>query len=201
MKDLNENEEIEFRKDEIVDEEIESIEDEIEEKLNIVVDFISNNFEWIVGAVFTAAIIGGIFKVKNYQDKQHDKYVSSSVNTMNDSYTISDVYVVYNADELWFCNRKLIAINEERAIEGQARRGGGYVSDYYYRDEIYEYYDIKSKEKICQTHEDGFYIESLLDLYTEKDVKAHNYETSIDDLENEINIEDILDRNPGLKRR
>ena len=176
----------------------------IEEKYDIVVDFMDEYSEVLisVGVVLVILAVVAVFCIGfYYSNKQYDKYLSSSVNTMNDTYTISDVYVVYIVDELWFCNRKLIEINEKMGINGEAYHGTGYVSDYYYRDEIYEYYDIKSKEKICQTHESGFYIESLLDLYTEKDVKAHNYETPIDDLENEIEIEDILDRDPELKIR
>lgn len=186
---------------------IEAAKEFIEDKYDIVVDFFTDSFF----AVFLIAFIlaGGAFgigaglglHIKKQRETQYEKYISTTIETENGIHNIDDVYAVYNAEQVWFCNRKLVAINEEEAVKGSTYRGTGNVSDYYYRDEIYEYYDLKTSERICQTHEDGFYIESLMDLYSEEEVIEHNYQLSLEDLEKENSIENMLSRNPGLKRK
>ena len=131
-------------------------------------------------AIGTVGIDVGLgLHVKKQNEIRYEKYISTTIETKNGIHNIDDVYVVYNADKVWFCNRKIVAVNKDETIYGDFYRGYGDVSEYYYRDEIYEYYDLKYGEKICQTHEDGFYIESLMKLYSEEEVIKHNYQLSI----------------------
>lgn len=176
----------------------------IEDKYDVVVGF-TNEHLVLTAVLISFALCGSAVglgaKIGLENRKQNEKYISTTIDTQNGNYSIDDVYAVYNTEKVWFCNRKLADINEEEVINGSFRYGNGNISEYYYRNEIYEYYDLKTGEKICQTHEDGFYIESLMDLYSKKEVKEHNYQFSLDDLEKEKNIEYMLSRDPGLKRK
>lgn len=195
--DDNEQEEKQYDMDLIKDKFFDAL-DFIKEKYDIVVDFIDENF--FIGLAFAGFILimslTGITICHGLDmQAQYEKYISTTIDTKNGNYSICDVYAVYNAESLWFCNRRLVAINEEETVRGIS------VADYYYRDEIYEYYDLKNGEKICQTHEDGFYIEPLMDLYSEEELMEHNYKLSLDNLEEEKSIEDVLSRDPGYKRK
>ena len=77
----------------------------------------------------------------------------------------------------------------------------GNVGEYYYRDDIYDYYDVQTGNRICQDHEDGFYVEKLTDFYTAYDMKKVGYSISISDVEDKINNDYLLSREPEIRRK
>ncbi len=144
--------------------------------------------------VITSSVVGYILAEERdrpyYEYRDHlDDY---KVVCNDTDYSIHAVYVVYNTDNVWFCTRKLakIIVAEKEVVQ---RYG------YHYRDLIYDYYDLKTGEKICQDHEENFYIESIDSLYTYDDVKEHNGNISYEELVNEQTLDNLLSRDPELR--
>lgn len=122
-----------------------------------------------------------------------ENYYNSNVAYNDTEFPMRDIYIVYNMDSVYFCNRHIIKITEAKK-EAITR-------DYYYRDEIYDYYDIRTGEKICQDHEDGFYIEELFGFYDRFYMKSKNFNIELDEVANDINLEFLLSREAKIKRK
>lgn len=128
-----------------------------------------------------------------------EKYNNSNIIYMDNSYSIQDVYVIYNVDTVWFCTRKLEKVTENSSVYGYENRRYGQTNEYYYREEIYGYYDIITGEKICQDHEDGFYLEALIDVYSKEESKYHNYNVDLGNLQDEVTIDELLSEEGTIK--
>ena len=75
------------------------------------------------------------------------------------SYKLKNVYIVYNQNNIYYCIRRLCNKNGEIEIYGNISKNK------YYRTIIYDYYDIKTQDFICQNDQGSYNIESLYDLY------------------------------------
>lgn len=173
----------------------------LQKKYNIVINTMKKNIDKIIiGATVFVTGIGVMAGVSLYNKQSEINSNCSNAQLVTDDgeYKIGDVYVVYNATDTHFCIRKnLQKISENTKVKGGLLR----TNEYYYRDEIYGYYDIKTGDKICQDHEDGFYIENLKDFYTTDDLYMMNYKVSLDEVSKSINNDYLLSRTPNLKRK
>lgn len=177
----------------------------LKQKYNIAIDTIKDNIAEIAMAagaivVVSSVVIGGVY-LGDSQLEKREKYQNSVLVSDERDYLMKDIYVVYDVDNTHFCTRKIQKITEDDKIYGSFRRGYGIVDEYYYRDEIYDYYDIKTDEKVCCDHEDGFYIEGLMDFYDMNKMSDKNYRISLDEVSNDIDNENLLSRDASLKRK
>ncbi|MBR5370208.1 MAG: hypothetical protein IK137_02770 [Bacilli bacterium] len=176
-----------------------------ENNRKILAEYIKDNSLNIVGCAVLLGIVGGIvavpINVTNKRDKEWQRYENAKFVTDLCQYNLSDIYVVYDVNNAYFCTRKLEKITEEDSINGNFDLGTGSVGEYYYRDDIYGYYEVNTGNKMCMDHEDGFYIEKLTDFYDVDDMKIRDYSISISEVENEINNEFLLSRTPKMKRK
>lgn len=121
----------------------------LKEKFNIVIDDIKDNITEIAiaagGIVIVGSLVVGAASVANSKADDTQRYQNSVVTVdEQQDYPMKDIYVVYNDDNVYFCNRQLQHITEDEKVYGQFVLGGGVVDEYYYRDEIYDYYDIRT---------------------------------------------------------
>lgn len=181
----------------------------LQQKYNIVVDNIKDTAPVIVQAAAAIVIAGGIIvgmgtvfaHGANERQVKIDNYLNSQLVTDNGEYNFQDIYVVYNTDDVHFCTREISKINEEDKIHGSFVHGSGNVDEYYYRDEIYDYFDIGTKDKVCKDHEEGFYIEKLSTLYNIKDMESREWKIGLDEITNDLDNDYLLSREPGLRRK
>lgn len=177
----------------------------VENKHSVVVQTIKNNaIEAIFISAISACTLGAVAAVGFFIYDSHSEtinYPNSKFVTDSGQYNLSDIYVVYNVDNTYFCTRDLVKVTEADSVNGNFSMGNGKVGEYYYRDDIYDYYDVKTGNKICQDHEDGFYIEKLTDFYNMHSMRDRKYSISISEVENEINNDYLLSRNPGIRRK
>ena len=178
---------------------------EIQSKYNIAVDSIKDNIDtiaYVAGGitVLTISIVGMIYFI-NSADQKFEKYEKSLIVNDDKEYQMKDIYVVYDAYNVYFCNKNINMVTEDDKISGTFIRGYGKVDEYYYRDEIYSYYDIKTGKEICHDHEEGFYIEKLMDFYNVDQMADKNYKINLSEISNDINNDYLLSRDPGLRRK
>ena len=203
----------------------------LKRKFNITIDFVKDNIiDNIVdnilpisitagGVVLVTFIVVGFVNHQKNLDKYYEnqakyrqmeqKYYNSILVDDDKTYYMGNIYVVYDVDNVYFCTKKIQKVTEKSKTKGKFNVDGSYIDihgegeadEYYYRDEIYDYYDIKTGKKICSDHEDGFYIEKLLDFYTVDKMNVKNYKISLDEIENDIDNDYLLSRDPGLKRK
>lgn len=177
---------------------VEKAEMNIENKLNNL-----NNHKLVLKLVATmlsvTAMTGAVSGMVEYNRSKLEKYENTKIIYDNMSYDIDDVFVVYNKDTVYYCTRELYKITESEKIEGNFIFGFGSVNECYYRDDIYNYYDIKTGEKICQDHQDGYYIESLFDIYDVYTANSHNFLVDLEYLEQERNMDFLLSNKPNVK--
>ncbi len=177
----------------------------MENKHNIRVEVLKGNAPGIIVGAVLIGILGTMVVVpcviidKRY--KAQARYSNAKVVTDSGQYDLSDIYVVYNVDNTYFCTKMLEKITEADSVNGNFNLGTGRVGEYYYRDDIYSYYEIETGNKICEDHEDGFYVEKLTDFYDVDDMKQRDYIISMSEVENEINNEYLLSRAPKIKRK
>lgn len=182
--------------------------DKLEVTNNITVNYIKNNpLEYVVQGLTVAMIITVIVAAvditssgikKNIDNKNYNKAI---IVYKDDFYNISDLYVVYSIDSVHFCNRKLSKVTENSLVDGESIFGFGEVNDKYYRDEIYAYYDVKTGNKVCEDHEDGFFVEKLSDLSLQESFKSHDYKMSLNEIEQEVNLDYLLSRESNPKQK
>lgn len=153
----------------------------------------------IATTVSMATVTGATSGIILYNRSMLEKYENTKIIYDNMSHNIGDVFAVYNKDKVYYCTRQLYKITESEKIAGNFVFGFGSIDQYYYRDDIYDYYDIKTGEKICQDHQDGFYIENLYDIYDIQTADSHNYKINLEDLEEERNIDYLLSNKPSVK--
>ena len=182
-------------------EKTDSLRSKLQKKYNIVINAMKKNMdEIIIGAtVFVCGIglVAGISGI-NKMSEISENCSNAQLITDDSEYNLEDVYVVYNNTDTHFCTRK----NLQKITEDTKVKGGLFeTNEYYYRDEIYGYYDIKTGDKVCQDHEDGFYIENLKDFYSTGDLYVMDYKVNLNDVEKEINNDYLLSREPKLKRK
>ena len=181
----------------------------LQQKYNIVVDTIKDVAPAIAQTAVALVIVGGIavgmyaHLESNARERQakYDKYLNSQLVGDNEEYNLQDIYVVYNTDDVHFCTREISEINEEDKVHGSFRWGNGNVDEYYYRDEIHDYFDIRTNDKVCQDHEEGFYIEKLSTFYNADDMESRAWKIGLDEITNDIDNDYLLSRDPGLRRK
>lgn len=182
-------------------EKVDSLRSKLQKKYNIVINTMKKNInEIIIGTTIFVCGIGAVAGISSINKLAEISENCSNAQLITDDseYDLGDVYVVYNNTDTHFCTRKnLQKITENTKVEGDLFE----TYDYYYRDKIYGYYDIKTGDKICQDHEDGFYIENLKDFYTRDDLYVMDYKVNLNDVEKEINNDYLLSREPKLKRK
>ena len=201
---LKENECFEFKEDMLKIVKV-PLDYKLKHKYNIAIDTIKDNISKIAVAtggivVVSSMIVGGIY-FSNQRNEQYDRYQNSILVDNEKNYHMKDIYVVYSSDNVYFCTRSMHKITEDDKVYGNFRFGGGNIDEYYYRDEIYDYYDIKTGKKICSDHQDGFYIEGLLDFYGMNKMSEKNYQISLEEITNDIDNDYLLSRDPGLRRK
>ena len=159
---------------------------------NFASDMITIATKAIIIGIPICAVIGGVMGglALNSID---ENYYNSNVVYNDTEFPMRDIYIVYNVDSVYFCNRRIIKITEVKRV--------GARSDYYYRDEIHDYYDMRTGEKICQDHEDGFYIEELLDFYDRFHMRSKNFNIELEEVVNDINLDFLLSREAKIKRK
>lgn len=184
---------------------LDTIKSKLEKKYNITVNFIKDYISVIAvlaaGVVICTAFFGGIYYMFKSEDDDFHNFQNSVVLFDDDEYKMSNVFVVYDTNNVYFCTRKIHKITEQDKISGNFRYGSGHVDEYYYRDEIYEYFDIETKERICYDHQDGFYIENLLDLYGRKEMRNQSFKLSSGEVKEKLDNDYLLSRDPGLRRK
>lgn len=175
---------------------------QIQSKYNITVNSVKDNIVQIVG-VAGGIIIATVYSVGfiYFSNSTHQKYENSVIVNEDKEYQMKEIYVVYDTDNVYFCNRDIYKLMEDDKINGTFVSGYGKVDEYYYRDEIYSYFDIKTGKEICHDHEDGFYIEKLMDFYNVNQIANKNYKINLSEISSDINADYLLSRNPGLKRK
>ena len=177
----------------------------VENKHSIAIKTIKDN---AVELVFAGVLFGGVAAILTtvgvcmyINSEEANNYSRSKFITDSGQYNLSDIYVVYDVNNTYFCTRNLVKIKETDSVDGNFRYGTGNVGEYYYRDDIYDYYDVQTGNRICQDHEDGFYVEKLTDFYTAYDMKKVGYSISISDVEDKINNDYLLSREPEIRRK
>ena len=187
----------------------EKLKEDLEKKYNIVINTIKDNISNIAiistGVVICTAYLVGLFSWSNWlinsTEEDFKNYQNSIVLFDDDEYKMSNIFVVYDANNVHFCTRKIHKITEEEKISGNFRYGSGHVDEYFYRDEIYEYFDVETKERICYDHQDGFYIENLLGFYSREDMRNQNFKLSSGEVKARLDNDYLLSRDPGLRRK
>lgn len=177
----------------------------LKQKYNIAIDTIKDNITGIALVaggivVVSSMIVGGVY-FSNQINEKYDKYKNSIIVDNEKNYKLNDIYVVYSTNNVHFCTRNMNKITENDKVYGHFRSGYGDINEYYYRDEIYDYYDINNGKKICSDHQNGFYIEKLSDFYDVNKMSEKNYKMNLDEIKNDINKEYLLSRDPGLRRK
>lgn len=188
--------------------------EKIQEKFDIIVNYINENDACFISValapvIITAGIlIGGCVYLVNDQQAMLEMRENTRIVYEDQTFCMSDIFAVYNREDVWYCTRKLANIEEKEKtdiyVSGGRNRFLVNGGEYYYRDDIYDYYDIKTGDKICQDHEENFYIERVDSLYSNDEIKKHeesNYHISLKDLESEKNIDELLSRNPMPRRK
>ena len=179
----------------------ETLKERLQNKFNIVIDTIKDNIGVIVVVASAVVFVGGYAGLIINGINLNEKYENSIVVDSDKEYSMKDIYVVYSVDEVHFCTRSIHKITEDDKIHGKFARGYGSIDEYYYRDEIYDYYDIKTGNKICEDHQDGFYIEGLMNFYGNFDMKDRGYKIGIDEITNDIDNDYLLSREPEMRRK
>lgn len=175
----------------------------LHDKFEIVFDFIdSGELALLSRCTFVAIGIAAIMSLPyihlfSSSSKDYDAKLVMS----NEEYDINDIYAVYNNENVWFCTRTLKTVNEEDKMAGTMQYGSGYVDEVYYRDEIYNYIDLKTGRLICHDHEDNFYIENISSLYNSSNFQNDSHKLTFNDLENDISVDWLLSREPGTKSK
>lgn len=186
-----------------------SFKEKLEVTNNVAINYVKNNDALeifrtgLTVASFITVIVVGVICIdrgikKNIDNENYNKAV---IVYKDNNYDINDLYVVYSIEGVCFCNRKLNKVTENSAVNGESIFGFGEVSDNYYRDEIYAYYDVKNGNKVCEDHEDGYYIEKLSDLSLQDIFKSHDYKMLLNEIEQEINLDYLLSREPKPKQK
>ncbi|MBO5096231.1 MAG: hypothetical protein J6B98_05090 [Bacilli bacterium] len=156
-----------------------------------------------VGAVIaigTVLIFSNEYKERAELLEMVNNFPHTTITYQDETYNIREVFAVYNNEQVWFCTAKLAEITEDEKLYGYfGRFGSGTVGEYYYREEIYEYYDIKTGEKICREHDEGFYIESIYPMYNMYSAREQNYTTTLENVENSFDIDYLLSREPRAR--
>ena len=145
----------------------------IEKRNNVAIKYIRNHkIQLITTAVAgTAILISAPFVVGaiiNQSTSNIEEYKQSVIVYNDKEYTVNDLYAVYTPDNVYFCNRKLNQNND---------------SD---NKEVYDYYDIKTGNKICSDKEDGFMIEKFTDLPFREEFSQFNNKMTLDEIENRM---------------
>ena len=186
-----------------------SFKEKLEVTNNVAINYVKNNDALevfrtgLTVASFITVIVVGVICIdrgikKNIDNENYNKAV---IVYKDNNYDINDLYVVYSIEGVCFCNRKLNKITENSLVDGESIFGFGEVSDNYYRDEIYAYYDVKNGNKVCEDHEEGYYIEKLSDLSLQDIFKSHDYKMSLNEIEQEVNLDYLLSREPNPKQK
>lgn len=183
----------------------------IQDKFKITIDYIAEPIKeeplWLIpitmgavvaiGTVLLFSDMHNAYKGRMERLEIQNNFPHTTITYQDETYNIREVYAVYNNEQVWFCTAKLAEITEDEKLHGQfGRYGSGTVDEYYYREEIYEYYDIKTGEKICREHDEGFYIESIYSMYNMYYASEHNYTTTLESVENSFDIDYLLSREP-----
>ena len=195
---------------------IEDLKKKLEEKFNVTINYIKTNNKGniqdylVFGGVAAFAIsVAAVLVVSGYKVRTTNNNIENSTLKLNSGeveqeYEYKNVYVVYNADDVFFCNRKVVGVNEVTKTNSQFIRGTGEVKEYQTREEVYGYFDIKTGEKICEDHEQGFYIENLSTVYKMKnsdEFRKAPESKSYDDVSEEIDADYLLSRPASSIRR
>ncbi len=172
------------------------------DKYHIVIDTFDDNFKFglimmtaaTVILLSTPVVMLGANIVEN---ERYENCLNSTVVYDDKEYQMGNMYIVYNADNVYFCTRNLEKVTDAKVTE---EAGNDDVDAYYHRDEIYDYFDVRTGDKICSDHEAGFYIEGLSDFYSVSDMKEKNYQINLDEVSENVNIDSLLSRDPGIRR-
>lgn len=144
----------------------------IELKNNVVINFILNSKPKIPSPIVASAILLSapfvVGAIINQSTSNIEEYKQSVIVYNDKEYTVNDLYAVYTPDNVYFCNRKLNQNND---------------SD---NNEVYDYYDIKTGNKICSDNEDGFMIEKFTDLPFREEFSQFNNKMTLDEIENRM---------------
>lgn len=178
---------------------------QIQSKYNITVDSVKDNIVEIAcvagGIIVATAYLVGVIYISNSTKQKYEKYENSVIVNDDKEYQMKDIYVVYDAGNVYFCTRDIHKLMEDDKISGTFVKGYGKVDEYYYRDEIYSYYDINTGKEICHDHQEGFYIEKLMDFYNANQMADKDYKINFSEVSSDINDDYLLSRDPGLRRK
>lgn len=119
---------------------------------------------------------------------KYNKMRNSELKYNSQNYKIDDIYIVYNMDNIWFCERKIYNVNTKFEEKNKEIYG--------YRELVYGYYDIKSGEKICVDFDINFFIEPLLDACYKDKIIFNNNIIGLDSIEKKVTINRLLEREP-----
>ena len=100
----------------------------------------------------------------------HDAYSESTYTAESgDKYSIFNVYVLYNDNDIFYCTRK-------RDRNDLAHGIAGIRSKLMSREEKYIYYDISTGSEICSTDDKkGYEVKRLDDFYNEERMSENGY--------------------------
>ena len=143
--------------------------------------------------VSVAATVGGTLLLCHHVAKENEKYHNSTLVIDDEEYQMSDIYTVYNADEIHYCTRKIVSVNERTAVDVDGE-------PYSYREDKYAYYDIITGEKICEDHENGYYYEPMLEVLKQDEMKSYDYAMTYDEAEETVTLDRVLSREPSHTR-
>ncbi len=176
----------------------------LENKFNITVDYISDKIDNIFIISMVSIYVLSLACLIGYAKKLGDdrnKYANTKVLYQDQEYAPSDIFIVYDEKDVYFCTRKLVDIKTDKTVYGNFYYGTGSVGERYYRKEFYAYYDMRTNKLICQDPVIDFYVERLSNNLSMTYAAKEDYVLSLEELEDKFNIDYFLPNNENTKSK
>lgn len=184
----------------------------LKDSLDDIKDFVRDNAPLTITCVVLALGLTGIVcgTLERQHFRQADVSYESSIELaesnvdLTDGYyeennfdkiKLNDVFLVYNIDNHYSCYRKLVGYDQQYISHVFSTQA---VLD---RVEIYEYYDLQTGEKVCQTGDEGYFYEPIINYIDFSDIKDLDYEVTAEQLNQMIEQSDMMEGNNKLSNR
>lgn len=159
---------------------------ELEDKYNIQIKYVNNNKKIKKAkiicplALSVCLIVTSCFaKIIYNVTKNMNTLKNTEISYLDDSYKIKDIYVIFSKDfnDIYFCTKEYDSVVNNFLNEPEIK--------YYYKN-------IKTKEKVCDSEDNNYYIANLYSIYEYQDAKNHDFNVTLNSIENEKTKEEII---------